>query len=61
MTANEMVTNKLQEKIKYQEKIITLQQETVSGSCQLKRRKYFVLGDSMIKNITGTRFPGIIP
>ena len=41
MTANEMITNILQKQIKCQEKKITLQQKTISDSCQLKRgRKY---------------------
>ena len=44
-----MVTNKLQDQIKYQEKIIILRQKTISDSCQLKRRS-----DSMIENIPGT-------
>ena len=35
MTANQMITNKLQNQIKYQGKIITLQQKTISVSCQL--------------------------
>ena len=35
MTANQMITNKLQLQTKYQGKIITLQQKTISVSCQL--------------------------
>ena len=35
ITANQMITNKSQEQIKYQEKIITLQQKAISVSCQL--------------------------
>ena len=55
MTGNEMVTNKLQDQMKYQEKIITLQQKTISDNCQLKKKKkIFIVGDFMIKNITGT-------
>ena len=49
MAANEMVTNKLQDQIKYEEKLITLRQKTIPDSCQLKRRS-----DSMIENITAT-------
>ena len=39
MTENEMVTNKLQEQLKYQEKMITLQQKTISRNCLKKEEK----------------------
>ena len=39
MAANEMVINELQDQIKYQEEIISLQQKTISDSCQMKRRR----------------------
>ena len=43
MASNDMATNKSQEKIKYQEIIITLQKKTVSDKCQLKRRTKYLL------------------
>ena len=43
MTTNDMATNKSQEKIKYQEIIITLQKKTKSDKCQLKRRRKYLL------------------
>ena len=39
MTENEMVTNKMQEQLKYQEKMITLQQKTISHNCLKKEEK----------------------
>ena len=57
MTTNKMVTNKLQDQIKHQKK----QQKktnlaTVNSIRQLptEKKKIFILGDSMIENITGT-------
>ena len=52
MTANEMLTNKLQEQIKYQEKIVALQKNRQLPT--KKKKKIFIVGDSIIKNITGT-------
>ena len=43
MTTNDMATNKSQEKIKYQEIIITLQKKTISDKFQLKRRRKYLL------------------
>ena len=62
MTENEMVTKKLQEQLKYQEKMITLQQKTISYNClkKKKKQKMFIVGDSMIKNIIGTGISSIM-
>ena len=42
MAANETVTSKLQEQVKYQEKVINLQQKRIPDSCQLKRRRKYL-------------------
>ena len=52
MTANEVLTNKLQEQIKCQEKIVALQKNRQLPT--KKKKKIFIVGDSIIKNITGT-------
>ena len=49
MTANELVTNKLQDQIKYQATVNHIRQLATE-----KKKKIFIVGDSMIKNITGT-------
>ena len=55
MTVNEMVTNKLQKQTKYLEKNNNLATENnIRQLPTKKKKKKIIVGDSMIKNITGT-------
>ena len=55
MTGNEMVTSKLQDQIKYQEKHYNFATENYIRQLPTeKKKKIFIVGDFMIKNITGT-------